>query len=73
MFMLEYMYSLQLRSCIKAWKISLMEASCKLTFCVLLLNQVRAAKGRAWFLEIVSSANVGVCVCVCVCVHPPGH
>ena len=36
MFMLEYMYSLQLRSCIKAWKISLMKASCKLTFCVLL-------------------------------------
>ena len=26
---------------------------------------------RAWFLEIVSSVNIGVCVCVCVCVCPP--
>ena len=31
------------------------------------LNQVSAGlwPARAWFLEIVSSVNVGVCVCVC--------
>ena len=33
-----------------------------------LLNQARAGCRPActWFLEIVSSTNVGVCACVCV-------
>ena len=34
------------------------------------LNQMRAGHRPAytWFLEIVSSVNIGICVCVCV--HP---
>ena len=37
------------------------------------LNHTRTGlrPARAWFLEIVSSANIGVCVCVCP--HPRGH